>query len=360
MAAAAAATSTPLLNRFQTFPNAMKGMVLTYLAPSDLGALSQVCRDLHNLISHAQAREPAYVQRMLTAYQSPAHALGSLSQRPALRQLDENIRELEGRLGQIREAWHAASGEHRDPAEERAIVGHLNTLRASRLPPQRIIDLVLEYYQPLSNVIDTNQWNVRIGRVPNRSLLSGTETLLSQPCSIFHGKTIGETHICIDIPPTVDGQPLTLNRIRHFAEHHRGNRIHLNIYWDRILEELGDVPIPAGQCLLLKTCLPGTKSKTYEEQIEVLERHPEYTLATLPQVLVASLMEYIRSGGAKTRLFDDEDARTSTTVGNWRLVFWGFGSGWPCVYDVDDGDADNAIGLAVVLRSGGSSLKSPS
>jgi hypothetical protein len=282
-----------------------------------------------------------------------------------LNQLDQNIHELEERLRLIREAQLAAPDEHRDPTDEIAIEEGLNTLRASRLPndqfPRRVIDLVMDYYQDHpthrtpSRTIDTRQWNALIGQVPKRPLLAGTETLLSQPCSLFHGKNKDETHVCIDIPPTVDGQPLTLNWILHFAEHNRGNRIRLNIYWDRVLQELGNVPIPAGQCLLLKTCLPGTKGETYQRQREVLDRHPEYMEAALPQVLVASLMEYIRSGGAKTRLFEEECARTSTTVDNWRLAFGGFGSGWPGVYALDDGTALDIIGLAVVLRSGGSS-----
>lgn len=355
-AAAAASAPSPLASRLQTLPKEMQKMVFTHLATGDLCALSGACRGFHELISSVQARQPAYVQRKLTAYQSPAHILGSASQRPALRELDDNICGLEGRLRQIREARRAAPGEHLDPAEEIGIEGRLNTLRASRLPSRRIIDLVLGYSHPFSDVIDTKQWNVLIGQVPNRALPPHTKTLLGQPSSIFPDKTINETHVCIDIPPTVDGQPLTLNRILHFAEHNRGNRIRLNIYWDRILQELGDVPIPAGQCLLLKTCLPDTKGKTYRQQREVLDRHPEYMEATLPQILVASLMEYIRSGGAKTRLFEEEYARTSTTVDNLRLAFGGFGSGWPSVYfSPGDDDASASVGLAVVLRSGGSS-----
>jgi hypothetical protein len=77
--------------------------------------------------------------------------------------------------------------------------------------------------------------------------------------------------------------------------------------------------------------------------------------ATLPQVLVASLMEYIRSGGAKTSLFEEEYARTSTTVDNWRLAFggFGFGSGWSSVGSNDDDSANGDFGLAVVLRPPG-------
>jgi hypothetical protein len=354
-AAAAASAPTPLQGNLQTFPGDMQETLFTHLTTGDLCALSGACRGLHALISSVRAREPAYVQRMLTAYQSPAHVLGSQSQRPALGELDDNIRGLEGRLRQIREARRAAPGEHRDPAEEIRIERHLNTLRASRLPSRSIIDLALAYSHPLSDVIDTKQWNVLIGQVPNRPLSPHIKTLLGQSSFIFPDLTINETHVCIDIPPTVDGQPLTLNRLRHFAEHNRGNRIPLNIHWDEILRELGDVPIPAGQCLLLKTCLPDTKGKTHRQQLEVLNRHPEYMEATLSQILVASLMEYIRSGGAKTRLFEEEYARTSTTVGNLRLDFGGFGSFWPGVdIGADDGVRDS-LGLAVVVRPGGGS-----
>ena len=351
-----AAAPIPAPKGLQGLPFDTQEELFNRLTTRDLCALSKACRGLHKSISIVQAREPAYVQRVLTAYQSPTHVLGSASQRPALDQLDQNIRGLEARLRRIREAQRAAPDEHHDHSEEIAIEGQLNTLRTSRLPPRRIIDLVLEYYQPLSNVIDTKQWNILIGQVPNKPLLPGTETLLSQPCSVFHGKTKDETHVCVVIPSTVDGQPITLNRILHFAEHNRGNRIHLNIYWNRILQELGDVPIPADQYLLLKTCLPGTKSKTHREQLEVLRGYLEYMEASLPQVLVPVLMEYIRSGGAKTRLFEEEYARTSTTVDNRRLAFGGLGSGWPGVYYTGaDFHAVGHFGLAVVLRSGGSS-----
>ncbi len=353
-----AAAAPPLAGEWRFLSEEIEKAVFTYLPIGDLCALSKAGKSLHKSISKVQARELAYV-RVLTAYQSPACV-----QRPALSELDGRIRGLEERLRQTREA----PDEHRDPvAEEIAIERGLNTLQVSRLPhdhfPRRVIDLVMDYCQhgltqrtpSTAHAIDTRQWNILIGQVSNKPLLPGTEDFLSQPCSIFHGKTRDETHVCIDIPPTVDGQPLTLNRILHFAEHNRGNRIHLNIYWDRILQELGDISIPAGQFFLLKTCLPGTKNKTYQEQLEVLREHPEYMEATLPQVLVASLMEHIRSGGAKTRLFEEEYARTSTTVNNWRLVFGGFGSGWPRVDYSGAVIARDSIGLAVVLRPGGSS-----
>lgn len=201
-------------------------------------------------------------------------------------------------------------------------------------------------------MIDTQQWNALIGKVPHRPSPPGIEAFLRRPCSLFSGKTNGEAHVWIDIPPTVDDQPLTLNRMRHFAARNRANPICLNIYFETIIERLGDVPIPEDWYGLLRTCLPGTKNKTFQEQLEVLARHPEYMAATFPQVLVASLMEYIRSGGAKTRLFEEEYAYTSTIVDGGHI---GFGSvdfaGWPRVVSFGDFLGANLhLGLAVVLR----------
>jgi hypothetical protein len=120
------------------------------------------------------------------------------------------------------------------------------------------------------------------------------------------------------------------------------------------LQQLGDTPIPDGQYLLLKTYLPGTKEKTYQEQLEVLNRHPEYRQATFLEVLVGSFMEYIRSGGAKTRLFEGECVRSSTTVDNRRLAFGGLGGSWPAVhYFSDNASPFSFLGLAVVLRPPG-------
>lgn len=338
---------------FQTLPADIIGLMSDnqFMAPEDLCTWSKVNRECRAVVAEVQRQKPAYVQRRL------------LHKRGVERQLEE-IRERKRRL-----AAPAAPAEPHENAEEERTVAHLNILRErSHLPgPPPSARSICERVQqvlggarlpldhPLFNVIDMEQWNLlRPGRLPDgslphrpwphRPLPEGTAALLSQPCPIFRDKRIDETHICVDPPTTVGGQRFTLNQMQRFAEHSRGNQVLFSI--DR---DLRNTPGPEAPCFLLKTCLPGTKGKTYQEQLEVLKRYPEYREATLPQVLFASIMEYIRSG---TRPFDNELVRTSTTGGVGSVVFGGFGDGWPSVSSYDHYDEINNLGLAVVRRPG--------
>ena len=366
------ASSSIAPSRLQPLFREGQQTVATYLPIRDICVLSRVCRTLFLSIRETLAREIACAHRDMTSYRSPAPVLHQNIQGLTLSRLDQEIHRLETRLRQIRQEPQAAAAAPRNPAEEVAIQKALNFHRLSRLPndqmPQSVLDIftgfldnprrTIRFTLPEypSRAIDTNQWNALIGVAPIRPLPIGTEAGLHQPCSIFPGKTKSETHLCIDIPPTLNGAPLTLNRILQIAEHNSGNQIHVNIPWSRILQELGETPIPAGPYTLLKTCLPDTKNKTHDAQLQELAKHPEYMEATLMQVLVASLLEYIRSGEAKTRLFEGEYVRTDTVVGGYRIIFGRFGSDRPCVSGRGVADAHGYIGLAVVLRPGGSSL----
>ena len=143
-----------------------------------------------------------------------------------------------------------------------------------------------------------------------------------------------------------------------------GKPIQLNICWDEILQVYGDKPIPSGWFLMLKTCLEGTKNKTYPEQEKMLkefnkETGIEHRLPSFMEAAVSMLMEYICSEDSNTRLFSDEYTRTSNTLDGFLLVVGSFGPGGPIVLDSYDDYAYDNFGLALVRPCGSSPAHSP-
>jgi len=250
----------------------------------------------------------------------------------------------------------------------------LITLEASKLPndafPPNVLKLLAEYatvgqtflpeYPPTS--FSPDKWNRFIGQVELVPKPPNIDAILASRCPVFPllGKTVGETHGLYYIPPKVDGQSLTLRRFMTYIRNTKnsGNPIKLNIYWEKILETYGDQPLPSGWFLMLKTCLPGTKNKTYPEEQAVLnefrQTNPKYR--ELHPILGAActLLEYVQSGDSDTRLFSDEYARSGTILEGRHLDFGGFGPGGPRVRNRCDDCAYGSIGLGLVLPCGSS------
>lgn len=367
-------SSKPVMIQSLAVPELLS--ILTFLSTEDTYLASRVCRAWNH---HIKACQPihnagcmALGTRELAAYRSqePELVEGRVT---AQERIDNRINVIKQRLRNIQQNQPADAAPNPEPIALQKTLDHLSApVPTSAQFSENVLALIGEYgdstsslrsvprQQPLT-AIGTADWNRFIGKTEPHSFPLDTKKRLCQPCSVFPGKTLGDQHIVVDIPPLIDGQPLTLKRLIHYAQHPQngGKAIKLNVCWDKILEVLGDKPIQPGQYFLLKTCLPGTKGKTHPQQLEVLNRlkktNPEYCEAALIEVVVPALMEYIRSGDNDIRLFLNEYARTSTIVGNWRLAFGGFGSGWPNVVHDRDDKAYDHIGLAVVLRPGGSS-----
>jgi len=246
----------------------------------------------------------------------------------------------------------------------------LNILQTSRLPndqfPPHVLNLIAGYdpagqsfhpEYPLT-AFCPDKWNRFIGTVQYVPSPSNIGAILARRCPVFGNilsKIVGETHALTYIPPEVDGEPLTLNRFMDYIKNVKngGKPIELNIRWKEILETCGDQPIPSGWFLMLKTCLPGTKSKTYAEQQAILKEfqktNPEYRELHFMVAAVSILIEYIQSGDSDTRLFSDEYTRTSDVLKDWHLGFGGFGPGGPFVGRYNDDNATGLLGLSVVL-----------
>jgi len=259
----------------------------------------------------------------------------------------------------------------------------LNILQASKLPNDQFdsntLKLIDEYaadprvqYLPpsyaLLTAIGPEQSNRYLGQVPNVPLPPHVEAMAAKPCEVFKGKTVAQTHVLSYIPPTINGQVFTLNRfLAHTQNPQNGGKpVTLNVYWEKILKDLGDKPVPPGWIFTLKTCFPGTKNEIHPDQEVVLQvsneqKNTNHREAILIELIFPVLMTYMASKESDTRLFNDEHGNTSDTIiddnGNVRrLDFGGFGPGGPSVGVSYVGDAYAFLGLGVVRRCGSSAL----
>jgi hypothetical protein len=345
------APMTPL----QVLPTALIQTVTTYLPTEEAWLLARVCRSFRASLRSLQPTEAGGVviaQQALAEYRSPAPGLRP-GQATAMDRIATRINAIREQLRALEEMPEAPDNEQ----QRAALRQELRRLELLAIPSQSCfrfseaaLDLISDYthgpnperpsaftYHPRPmtlTAISTYTWNRVIGKVPNQRISS----LLNQPCLIT-GKTLGESHMLVVIPPAVDGTPFTLRRLTHRAINPiNGNKATtINIWWDQILLNLGDVPIPPGEYLLFLGSFPGTKGKTTDQQLEVFESfrqaNPQYRVATDMEVLIPMIVTFAQSGTSDIRLFFNEYVRTCTILKGCRLAVGGFGSDWP---DVDD------------------------
>jgi hypothetical protein len=329
-------------------------------------SLSRVCRRWNALIDHnTRSRRKEIVirrlvERLLVRFRSP-------TVNPPGREWG-TLHVLDARIEKL-EKYISCSGYSVDQVE--TIQRSLEAYRFSRMlnhqlqMPVHIFERVAQYVSgppkplqfiprcPAAGVIPIAQWNQYVvatskGRI-DRSLLAR----MSEDCSVFPGKKVGETHILLDIPPEIRKFPETFKQFAAKAlKPLEGNPV--DCYFEaavgRVLEETA---IPYEPFLLLKTYLPGTNSRSLSEARKILsERYPKYRQATLMEVVAPSLLEFIRSSRALTRLFLNECALTSTPSGKEFLVYtWADHTRRPFIFGHPAASYwHEKMGLAVVLK----------
>jgi len=382
--------STAARCTLQNLPQNLQKEIFTYLPCKSALSLSFASRTIRNSGQQvAQASQPLAALQCLAGYRSPS-VPGDI----ARERVDTKIERLTRAIRRLRRAIRAADAPQPDANANVAAMSAsapkstlitakakrlkrmekaVNILEASKLPndrfPPHVLNLIAEYdfaapphsfrpEYPLTS-FSPDKWNRYIGRVNNVPIPPGIQAKLLKPCPVFkNGKTVGETHTLNYIPPKVDGQPLTLNRFLAYIQNTKngGKSIKLNIHWKQILKTYGDMLLTPGWFLMLKTCLPGTKNKTYPEQQAVLKEfqrtNPQYREPSGMEAAVSILTEYIQSGDSGTRLFSDEYTRISDVLKGYSWIVGGFDPGGPSIYSDYDFHAEDDVGLGVLLPCG--------
>ena len=124
-----------------------------------------------------------------------------------------------------------------------------------------------------------HQWSQYLGAVADEpSLPVDILKILTTPCPFVKDKMIGDTHLLILIPKSVNGLSLTVNYLEALIKNPRGGfSSRFQYSWDyRDLKKHADTPVESSYWVLLtKDILPNSKNKNYAEhmrQIQVCAR----------------------------------------------------------------------------------------
>ena len=156
--------------------------------------------------------------------------------------------------------------------------------------------------------------------------------ILNSPCPFFANQRIRDTHMLVLVPATVGGEALTLNKLRQLIQNPRnnGHASNYGFYNQNVQNAHGDTEINQSYWVLMtKDVIPNSRSKTYNQQKELVKQH-EGTGYTLPGVLEAAvciLMEHVVSGNSLFSRQPCAYTRCSEIVlGQYPVVVGGFGS----------------------------------
>jgi hypothetical protein len=120
-----------------------------------------------------------------------------------------------------------------------------------------------------AKVFGGNKWREYFGdpgKVPRLRLI---EKILQEPCPIYKGKKIKETHFLFFRPETLDGNPLTLFKIGELFPLDEQE----NGFQSFELEEIKNTPFEKGEWILMtKKVLPSSGDINYSEQLMLIEK----------------------------------------------------------------------------------------
>lgn len=163
-------------------------------------------------------------------------------------------------------------------------------------------DNIFEQY-----IIGPRMWrqkvNVDIGKadpIPKDIL-----KILGQPCPFFEGKNVRQTHMLVWIPSKINGEPLSLNslgqcvKVKSFPDNADG----YDYYWDLVKNRIGDKAIEQGGWVLMtKDVLPGSRTKNYTQQKNMVEKCKGYEV---PKVLEAAFCIFAKFYSSDIRLYSE-------------------------------------------------------
>lgn len=149
------------------------------------------------------------------------------------------------------------------------------------------------------------QWHQYFGDVGTEPPIPvHISTLLNQPCKLFPGKKVHETHLLTLIPALVDGQPLTLNKFKELLEQPRetGFRGKYNFYCADVRTGFGDEACEASHWVLMtRHVVRGSEYKDYDYQIRFIEYTARslsipYTLVSVLEGVVSTMCHRMATG----------------------------------------------------------------
>lgn len=170
------------------------------------------------------------------------------------------------------------------------------------------------------------KWNKYFGNIRNEPPLpKNIYEILKSPCPVFEGKQIGQTHMLVLIPISINQVGLSLNHLGNIVQNPKeGNETELGGY-DEIFQEHGKKRMASHWVLMTKEILPGSKFQNYENQmkrIQVLsiQAFAEYRFPKALEAAICILTKYVEKG----IFFGDVFTRCQDTTENFHVCVGGF------------------------------------
>jgi hypothetical protein len=150
--------------------------------------------------------------------------------------------------------------------------------------------------------VEWKQYFGDVGSAPD--LPSHIAAILDGPCPFWPDQLVKDTHLLVLIPATVGGVPFTLNRLGELIQHpsNGGHRTQYRHYGEKTKAQIGAASPPRSYWVLMtRDVLPGSRSKTYEAQKEMIAAHAgrvglSYELPHALEAATAILMHHAREG----------------------------------------------------------------
>ena len=181
-------------------------------------------------------------------------------------------------------------------------------------------------------------------------LPEGIHDILAEVCPAAlglesFGQTIGETHILVLIPKTLDGQPLTLGRFKTLLDQRDGPKI---TCWYPGGNE-NKAATASYWALISKDCIQNSKNKTYAQQKQIVERlGANYRLPKMTEMAYGLYLQQKIHGG---NLYGSHWTRCEEQHSEgYPMAVRGCGCGGG-VCDDCDGGASVYVGVGVSRKS---------
>lgn len=214
-----------------------------------------------------------------------------------------------------------------------------------------------------------------IGEVP--PLPKNIDQILDSDCPIWKGKKVRETHILMLIPKTIDGEQISLNKLRELARFPKqGNTADYKVVKSRqsilwaIIAQLGDKSIDSSYWILMtKDVIPESRNKNYLKQQIIINdlnhcSQAKYDVPTALEATTCIFLEHIINRNQLYKQFSPSNATRCQEelesyedykrlyIGNFSLVFPKLGSRnlkGELLLSVSSHD-DESVGVAAVRK----------
>lgn len=142
------------------------------------------------------------------------------------------------------------------------------------------------------------EWEEYFGVVVEEPALPpDIDQILNSQCPFAQDETIRvkHTHMLVLVPDKVNGEALTLNKLKELIENLRNKKLpaRYNIN-DLIKAEYGNSPVERSHWVLMtRDAVPMSRYKIYQEQKEFISQYEGYSLPQALEAAVCILMDYV-------------------------------------------------------------------